>query len=165
VIGDGAFRGFLGRLNAELGVEAMFLGELPQQAARAWLERARVFCSPSVTLDSGMSEAFGNVFSEAQCMGVPVVSFRHGGIPETMREGVTGLLAPERDVDQLAAHLLRYLEDDSFWAKSREEGMRWVRQNFDVCSQTAKLEDLYDDVIRQFQPGSRIQVAPSEVHA
>ena len=126
VIGDGTFRAPLEQLNRELGVGADFLGELPQQTVRPWLERARVFCGPSVTLEDGMSEAFGNVFSESQAMGVPVVSFRHGGIPETMRDGITGLLAPERDVEQLAAHLTRYLEDNSFWAKSREEGMRWV---------------------------------------
>jgi glycosyltransferase involved in cell wall biosynthesis len=109
-----------------------------------------------------MSEAFGNVFSESQAMGVPVVSFRHGGIPETMQEGVTGLLAPERDVELLAAHLTRYLDDHAFWAQSREEGMRWVRQHFDVRSQTAKLEAIYDRVIREFRPGSRCQVAPAE---
>jgi colanic acid/amylovoran biosynthesis glycosyltransferase len=162
VIGDGYFRATLEKLNVELSVGAAFLGELPQANLRTWLERARVFCAPSVTLEGGMSEAFGNVFSEAQSMGVPVVSFRHGGIPETMREGVTGLLAPERDVEALAAHLTRYLEDDTFWGQSREEGMRWVREQFDVRSQTAKLEAIYDSVIRQFRPGARSQLAPEE---
>ena len=99
-----------------------------------------------------MSEAFGNVFSEAQTMGVPVVSFHHGGIPETMQDGITGLLAPERDVPMLAEHLLRYLEDDAFWARSRDQGMRWVRETFDVRRQTARLEELYDGVIAGFQP-------------
>jgi colanic acid/amylovoran biosynthesis glycosyltransferase len=162
VIGDGNFRSDLEQLNRELGVGATFLGEHPQPFIRSWLERARVFCAPSVTLEDGMSEAFGNVFSESQSMGVPVVSFRHGGIPETMREGITGLLAPERDVEQLAAHVTHYLEDDAFWAQSREEGMRWVRQQFDVRSQTAKLEAIYDSVIRHFRPGSRVQFAPAE---
>ena len=162
VIGDGSFRPVLERLNAELGVGAQFLGEKSQQEARNWLERARVFCSPSVTLDDGMSEAFGNVFTEAQAMGVPVVSFAHGGIPETMQPGVTGLLAPERDVPQLAAHLLRYLEDDDFWNHSRECGMAWVRQHFDIHTQTAKLEETYDSVLRQFRPKSGAQMAPAE---
>jgi colanic acid/amylovoran biosynthesis glycosyltransferase len=162
VIGDGIFRADLEQLNRELGVGATFLGEHPQATIRSWLERARVFCAPSVTVEGGMSEAFGNVFSESQSMGVPVVSFRHGGIPETMREGITGLLAPEGDDDMLAAHLMRYLEDDAFWTQSREEGMRWVRQEFDVRSQTAKLEAIYDSVIRQFRSGSRIQFAPAE---
>ena len=165
VIGDGTFRASLERLSGELGTGATFLGEQSPETVRAWLERARVFCSPSVTLENGMSEAFGNVFSESQSMGVPVVSFHHGGIPETMRDGITGLLAPERDVEQLAAHLTRYLVDQAFWAKSREDGMRWVQQRFDVRSQTAKLEDLYDGVIRQFQPANRVQAVPAEVHA
>jgi colanic acid/amylovoran biosynthesis glycosyltransferase len=98
-------------------------------------------------------------------MGVPVVSFRHGGIPETMREGVTGLLAAERDVDHLAVNLRRYLHDDGFWILSREEGMKWVRERFDIRLQTAKLEALYDDAIQQFRPGGQLQFAPAEAHA
>jgi glycosyltransferase involved in cell wall biosynthesis len=111
-------------------------------------------------LEDGMSEAFGNVFSEAQAMGVPVVSFQHGGIPETMQDGITGLLAPERDVATLAQHLLRYLEDDAFWSTSRQIGMNWVRQNFDVQKQTARLEELYDAALTGFQPARLQQEAP-----
>lgn len=152
VIGDGTFRPALERLRSELEVDCDFLGEQTQQVTRTWLERARVFCGPSVTLEDGMSEAFGNVFSEAQSMGVPVVSFQHGGIPETMQPWLTGLLAPERDVPALASCLERYLEDDLFWAQSREAGMRWVRSHFEVRLQTAKLEMLYDAVRLQFRP-------------
>ena len=159
VIGDGTYRAELETMARELQINCEFLGEQKQAVIHEWLDRARVFCGPSVTLADGMSEAFGNVFSEAQAMGVPVVSFRHGGIPETMREGVTGLLATERDVETLAAHLLRYLEDDVFWAHSREEGLRWVRSRFDVNVQTAVLEGLYDLVIEGYRPGATLQVA------
>jgi colanic acid/amylovoran biosynthesis glycosyltransferase len=159
VIGDGVFRPVLEQMNRELGVDATFLGEVPQTTIREWLERARVFCAPSVTVEDGMSEAFGNVFTEAQCMGVPVVSFRHGGIPETTQEGVTGLLAPERDFELLAQHLTQYLSDDAFWAHSRAEGMKWIRRQFDVRTQTEKLEAIYDRVIQSFQSGSRFQHA------
>jgi colanic acid/amylovoran biosynthesis glycosyltransferase len=162
VIGEGWFRPSLEVLNRELGVRASFLGEQPQPVVHQWLERARVFCGPSITQKDGLSEAFGNVFSEAQAMGVPVVSFRHGGIPETMQDGITGLLAPERDVEALAANIFRYLSDHAFWMLSREEGMRWVRRQFDVRTQTKKLESAYDSVIRHFRPGSASQVAPPD---
>jgi colanic acid/amylovoran biosynthesis glycosyltransferase len=147
IIGDGSFRPSVEALAKELQVSCEFLGEQSPAAIRTWLERARVFCGPSLTLADGMSEAFGNVFTEAQAMGVPVVSYRHGGIPETMIDGETGLLAEEGDFRQLAAHLSRYLSEDGFWQRSRELGMKWVREHFDVFAQTAKLEKLYDEVI------------------
>jgi colanic acid/amylovoran biosynthesis glycosyltransferase len=151
VIGDGTCRGQLEQLARSLEIECAFLGELKPVELRFWLEKARVFCGPSVTLPDGQSEAFGIVFLEAQSMGVPVVSFRHGGIPETMCEGVTGLLAEEGDVKGLADQLLRYLSDDNFWSQSREQGMRWVRANFDNDVQAVKLEDIYRGAISGFR--------------
>jgi colanic acid/amylovoran biosynthesis glycosyltransferase len=141
IVGDGSARRDLQELAKSLGVNCDFLGELKPAEVRSWLEKARVFCGPSVALQDGQSEAFGIVFLEAQAMGVPVVSFRHGGIPETMCEGVTGLLAEERDVKGLAEQMLRYLGDDKFWNQSREQGMRWVRSNFDHSVQAAKALD------------------------
>ena len=151
VIGDGVARPELEQLAQSLRIECKFLGELKQAELRPWLEKARVFCAPSVTLADGQSEAFGVVFLEAQAMGVPVVSFRHGGIPETMHDGITGLLAEERDERGLAAHLLRYLRDDDFWLHSREEGMRWVRKGFDHHVQAARLERIYRRAIDGFR--------------
>ncbi len=155
IIGDGTARNDLQQLAASLGVQCEFVGERKPVEVRSWLEKARVFCGPSVTQkEQGESEAFGVVFLEAQAMGVPVVSFRHGGIPETMIDGVTGLLAEERDVDGLAQRLMLYLTDDVFWAQSREHGMQWVRSNFDNHVQNRKLEDIYRQAIRSFQPTS-----------
>jgi glycosyltransferase involved in cell wall biosynthesis len=151
IIGDGSSRRELQELAQSLQVDCAFLGELKPTEVRSWLEKARVFCAASVTTPDGQSEAFGVVFLEAQAMGVPVVSFRHGGIPETMREGVTGLLAEERDVNGLAEQMLRYLGDDKFWSQSREEGMLWVRSNFDNGVQTAKLEEIYRRAITAFR--------------
>ena len=151
IIGDGSSRRDLQELAQSLEINCTFLGELKPAEVRSWLEKARVFCAASITTQDGQSEAFGVVFLEAQAMGVPVVSFRHGGIPETMREGVTGLLAEEKDVKGLAGQMLRYLGDDKFWSQSREEGMRWVRSNFDNRVQTAKLEEIYRRAITAFR--------------
>jgi glycosyltransferase involved in cell wall biosynthesis len=160
IIGDGSSRRGLQELAQSLEINCTFLGELKSAEVRSWLEKARVFCAASVTTEDGQSEAFGIVFLEAQAMGVPVVSFRHGGIPETMREGVTGLLAEERDVKGLAEQVLRYLGDDKFWSQSREEGMRWVRSNFDNNVQAAKLEEIYGRAITSFRAENFEQFMP-----
>ncbi len=47
-------------------------------------------------------EAFGRVISEAQALGRPVVAADHGGAPEQILNGHTGLLFPPGDAESLA---------------------------------------------------------------
>lgn len=156
LIGDGSSRAGLQHLSDSLNARCEFLGELKQPDVRTWLDRARVFCAPSVTMPDGESEAFGMVFIEAQAMGVPAVGSRHGGIPETMIEGKTGFLAEERDVEGLARHIIRFLADDDLWISARAEGMRWVNEHFDNATQVSKLEHTYVEAIKRFR-GDRFE--------
>ena len=120
---------------------------LPQGELRKWMSRASVFSVPSVTIESGASEGFGLVFTEAQAMGTPVASFATGGIPEAVSHGVTGLLAPERDVPTLAENIVQLLSDTRSWQKMSAAGIRRVRQNFDLHTQSKKLESIYMNVV------------------
>jgi glycosyltransferase involved in cell wall biosynthesis len=105
VIGDGPLRQSLECLARTTNIRCSFLGAQPSASVAEWLGRARVFCAPSVTAANGDSEGLGLVFAEAQATGTPVVSFKHGGVPEVVRDGDTGLLAAERDHQGLARHL------------------------------------------------------------
>ena len=91
------------------------------------------------------------VFAEAQAVGTPVVSYRHGGIPEVVEDGVTGLLAKEGDVDALAKALLRYLGEEDLWKASSSAGPRLMRQRFCLAHQCKKLEELYLLTVRAGQ--------------
>jgi glycosyltransferase involved in cell wall biosynthesis len=148
VIGDGPLRLSLETLASRKGIFCRFLGSQPAGVVRHWLSRARVFSVPSVTARNGDSEGLGMVFAEAQAMGVPVASFLHGGIPEVVLNGETGLLAPEGDYKVLAEHLLRYLEDESFWRECSKRGPEWIEQRFDLYKQTRELEAIYNEVAR-----------------
>jgi glycosyltransferase involved in cell wall biosynthesis len=146
VIGDGPLRRSLEELAKQLNISCQFLGSQPAAVVRQWLAAARMFCAPSVTASNGDSEGLGMVFAEAQAVGTPVVSFRHGGIPEIVLDGRTGLLAPESDSDALALHILRLLEDEHFWRGCVDHGIAWVRSQFDLKFQTGQLEQVYADV-------------------
>ena len=65
----------------------------------------------SVTAKGGDVEGFGLVILEAMASGLPVVASRSGGITDIIRDGENGLLAPERDEKQLAAHINRLIRD------------------------------------------------------
>ena len=149
VIGDGPERIPLENLAKELGVVCDFRGAQPAPMIRRSLASARVFCAPSITASNGDSEGLGMVFAEAQAMGVPVVSSNHGGIPEVVRDGETGFLAPERDYDALADRITQLLGDDDLWHRFSSRAITWVPERFDVRRQTMRLESLYEAVIRE----------------
>jgi glycosyltransferase involved in cell wall biosynthesis len=106
-----------------------------------------VFCTPSVTAASGDAEGFGLVFAEAQSMGLPVVSFRSGGVVEAVADGETVLLVNERDENALAEAILRLLGDAGMWNAFSKAGRHRVRTLFDLNTQTMQLEQLYASAI------------------
>jgi colanic acid/amylovoran biosynthesis glycosyltransferase len=146
IAGRGWSRQRYEQLANELGVRTRFLGLIPPEELRAWMNRARVFCMPSIVASTGQREAFGMVFAEAQAMGLPVASFATGGIPEAVAHGQTGLLAREGDIAALAANIESLLTDETLWNRMSLAGMARVRERFDLRCQTAKLESLYDAV-------------------
>jgi glycosyltransferase involved in cell wall biosynthesis len=147
VIGDGPLRPSLESLAGQLNVCCRFRGTQPEAAVREALRTAQIFCVPSVTAANGDSEGLGMVFAEAQAMGVPVVSTAHGGIPEIVVNRVTGLLTPERDYEYLANALSLLLGDQDLWQQFHLAALRHVERHFDLRTQTALLEKIYNETI------------------
>jgi glycosyltransferase involved in cell wall biosynthesis len=146
VIGDGPLRESLSTLSSQLKVPTRFLGALPATEVRLWMQKAAVFCAPSLTAANGDSEGFGMVFLEAQACGTPVVSSLHGGIPEAVSNSVTGTLTPEDDVPALAEAIEAYLASPQLGAQHGANGRAWVKDRYDLFNQTKLLEDIYDEV-------------------
>ncbi|WP_124728319.1 glycosyltransferase [Staphylospora marina] len=154
IIGDGPLRESLQRQAEAARVRCRFLGVRPVEEVREWMKRAAVFCVPSVEIHTGASEGIGTVFMEAQALELPVVSFATGGIPEAVIHGQTGLLAPPRDVAELARHLCRLLDDPELWTAMSRRARRHVEKLFDLKKQNGLLEDIYDECIHRFNDQS-----------
>jgi colanic acid/amylovoran biosynthesis glycosyltransferase len=145
VIGEGPLRNQLEVYAKQHLKRYQFLGVQPPDRVQFWMQRAKLFCVPSVTAKTGDAEGFGMVFAEAQATGLPVVSFASGGIPEAVAHEKTGFLAPERDVDALAAYLLSLLENPILWNTFSQQGRERVQRQFNLESQTRLLEDIYQN--------------------
>lgn len=75
-------------------------------------------------------------------VGVPVVATDVSGIPELVRHGQTGLLAPSRDPAALAAAMKRLLEDPGLGASLAGTACEVLRRHFDLWETTRSLHDL-----------------------
>jgi glycosyltransferase involved in cell wall biosynthesis len=110
------------------------------------MAEARVFVSPSKTAPDGDSEGLPTTIVEAARLGVPTVSTRHSGIPEAVRHGETGLLGDEGDRVALADNIRRLLRDGALRSRLGEQARRAADAHFDLATQTARLEQVYDTV-------------------
>ena len=146
IAGDGPERARLEALAAERGVEARFLGHVPPHRVRELFRESVVLAAPSRTAPNGDAEGFGMVFLEAAALGTPSVGYAHGGVPEALKDGYSGLLAPEGDVAGLAANLERLLSDRVLAERLGQQGRERTLGEFDIAARTLELEKLYDEV-------------------
>lgn len=85
---------------------------------------ADIFAFPSICNDS-----FGLPVIEAMAAGVPVVASRSGGVVETVKNLRTGFVVEKNDPEELAAALLKLLQDDAL----RESMGRTARERVLGC--------------------------------
>jgi colanic acid/amylovoran biosynthesis glycosyltransferase len=145
IIGDGPKKDELERMAKESRIKAKFLGFKPQEDVRYWMNRACIFAAPSVRTSSGSEEGCGLVLLEAQAMGLPVVSFSSGGIPEIVSHGETGFLSAERDHEGLSENIITLLTNETLRKRIGQGARARVKRLFDLQTQTQALEAIYQD--------------------
>ena len=104
IAGKGPLQPQLEILISQLGIadKVHFCGFLSQPELVKLYARAHLFLHPSETPADQNQEGVPNSVLEAMSTGLPVVATRHGGIPEAVEHGRTGLLVAEGDFVALA---------------------------------------------------------------
>ena len=122
--GDGPERRRLEELSRQLGLadRVTFLGFVDHDRVPALLRGADLLVMPS------RYEELGTAMVEAMHSGVPVVATRTGGIPDVIRDGVSGLLVAPGDVDGLAGAIDRMLADPAQRRRWGERGRHRVAE-------------------------------------
>lgn len=118
----------------------------PAGQVRAAMAAATAVVTPSRTARDGDAESLLYVNLEAQASGRPVVTTRHGGIPEFVEDGRSALVVPEADAEALAAALVAVLGDRELAARLGSAGPA-VAGRFDAASCAAQVDALYDEVL------------------
>jgi colanic acid/amylovoran biosynthesis glycosyltransferase len=147
VVGGGPLRGELRATAERLGVNARFLGPLPQEDVLGRYRRASVYCLPCVVAGSGDRDGLPTSVLEAMALGVPVVTTAVSGLPEAVIDGHTGLLVPQHDPEALAAAIERLLADPELAARLASQARRHVEERFALERSAARLRSLFPEVV------------------
>jgi len=149
VVGDGPLRAELNALVSELDVRdrVQLLGGQTQDRVAELLRETDIFLAPSVTAANGDEEGIPVVLMEALATGLPVVTSRHGAIPELVEHDKCGLLADERDVETLAEHLATLIADPGCQRTMGQAGRARVEQEFNLARLNAELERSFQQLV------------------
>jgi len=149
IAGEGSQREELQSAAASLGIaeRVEFPGFLSQEKLHALYARAHFFMHPSEIGSDGDQEGVPNSMLEAMASGLPVVATIHGGIPEAVEQGVSGLLTPERDFAALAHSLFSLAGDPARYARMSAAAAARAAAQFDLNAQSRVLEAHYREAI------------------
>ena len=145
IAGEGPLLSELKTLARELKIAARvsFPGFISQEQLRKIYYQSHIFLHPSQTGRDGNQEGVPNSMLEAMATGLPVFATEHGGIPEAIEQGVSGVLVPERDEFALVEMLLDAVRHPDFLSRIAQSGAKAVRKNFDLVTQAQRLDDIY----------------------
>lgn len=151
IVGDGSERRRLKRMISKYRLKRSvhLKGHVSHRRLARMLAKADIFCLPSLTTRDGNQEGIPNSIKEALATGMPVISTRHGGIPELVGHGKEGFLVPERNVKQLAKRLMQLINQPELRQDMGRSGRAKVERYFNSAKQVKRLEGIYRRLIRK----------------
>jgi glycosyltransferase involved in cell wall biosynthesis len=129
-------------LQAQVPMQAVFLGFVTDDR-----RKAEVFASADVFAFPTRADNLPIVLQESLACGRPMVSFAVGGVPDLVRDGVTGFLAPPEDVNCFAASLRRLLENGALREEMGSRCRSVAEKEFSLELQAQRYVALFETVV------------------
>lgn len=140
VVGDGELRAALTAGAARLGIAGRvhFTGW--------WSDVAAAMSDVDVVALTSRNEGTPVSLIEASAAGRPVVATRVGGVPDVVKDAVTGYLARPGDAGEVAGLVRRLLDEPDARRAMGEAGRREVRDRFSQERLLGDIRDLYSSL-------------------
>ena len=149
IAGDGPLKKSLLDLIRTLKIEknVHLLGSKDQNDILDLMTNSDILLAPSVTSKNGDQEGIPVVLMEAIANGLPAISSFHSGIPELIKDGISGFLVPERDVDALKEKLMQLILKPELRFQMARAGRKYVERHYDVAKLNDRLVRLFEGLL------------------
>jgi glycosyltransferase involved in cell wall biosynthesis len=148
IVGEGSMRSAWEQESQDLGLgpQVRFVGSQPLAEVHRFMDRAHVFCLPSIR------ESGGAVLLEAMASSRPVIAVDYGGPAEIVDDEV-GRKIPasgnEVVIDGIRDALLDVFADPEAWRKRGEAGRRRVEERYSWDAKVMQALNLYQELLSQ----------------
>ncbi len=137
------------QLYHELGLKetVKFRGALPFAEILDEYRKSDIFVLPCVIAENGGRDIIPNVVIEAMAMKLPVISTTITGLPEMVDHQTSGLLVPPKNESELAAAVIKLLEDPALRKRFGENGRKIVEEKFNIHKNILSYHRLFGEVL------------------
>jgi glycosyltransferase involved in cell wall biosynthesis len=157
MIGDGPLWEACQQLAQAFGIQkaVSFSGVLSHLEVAQAMRGARALVLPSLRTINGDMEGTPVSILEAAATGLPVLSTRHGGIPEAVLQGETGFLVEEGDVSALAEIMRSVLDSPELASQLGRQAREHMQARYAMGKRTAELMAIAERTIAgELRPGN-----------
>jgi glycosyltransferase involved in cell wall biosynthesis len=142
IVGDGPERTALQRQAADLGLDAIFTGQVPSSRVRDYHAVLDVFVVPR-TPDRVCQLVTPLKPVEAMASGLPVVVSSVRALAEIVQDGETGLLFPPLDAGALADRLTQLIDNPELRRKLGARAREWVARDRTWAHNAVRYREIY----------------------
>ncbi|MFW9856158.1 MAG: glycosyltransferase family 4 protein [Candidatus Thorarchaeota archaeon] len=112
-----------------------------------FMQNCDIFILPSFTSPNGDSEGTPVVLMEASACGKPCITTFHSGNPEVVLNDETGLVVPERNIQELEKALRKMIINEELRKRLGNNARKRILAEFNTSIQSRKLAEIYEDVL------------------
>jgi phosphatidylinositol alpha-1,6-mannosyltransferase len=133
MVGQGPYLPHLKKLVARhnLNDHVSFIGRIQSAQLPQYICAGDIFAMPSRSRFFGLEvEGLGIVYLEASACGLPVIAGSSGGAPDAVLDGVTGFVVDGENNEEIAAAVIRLLNDVDGAKAMGTAGREWIIKNW-----------------------------------
>lgn len=128
--------------------EAWFIGYQKDPATVAMFYQAA-----DIYVHAAKADTFPSTVLEAVACGTPVVATAVGGIPEQVKDGITGFLVPPGDAGAMAQAIVKLLTDDALRLQLSRNAAEEAQRRFDLNRLVETYLRWYEEILMLNKPG------------
>ena len=123
-----------------------FSGNQPHHHVLDRMNASAIFIQHSVTAQDGDREGTPVSVMEAQALGLPVISTFHAGIPDIVKNELSGILVPEFDIEGMSQAILKLTDNPDLGKTFGAQGRSIIERNFTIHHHLANINHIIQRV-------------------
>ncbi len=150
IIGDGPLKNKITDIaqKSKYSSNIHLIGELPPDKVKEILYQADIFVQHSIISSDGDTEGSPVSIAEAAAAGLPVISTWHAGIPDLVKNNITGFLVKEKDYNDMADKMILLASDPETRKIMGVAAREHMLSKFNTPDQVDKLENVLINVCK-----------------